>query len=130
MKLRWLVVSVAVLGMGAVQAQDTSSEKGKLSYAIGYQLGREMAERGVDLDVNTVVRGVQEGFAKRDPSVPPEEMRAAVEKMQTQMLEQARAEFEALSAVGVPVLLIGQRRIEGFRKEAILEALEVLAHSR
>ncbi|ODU42798.1 glutaredoxin family protein [uncultured Aquimonas sp.] len=44
--------------------------------------------------------------------------------------EQARAEFEALSAVGVPVLLIGQRRIEGFRKEAILEALEVLAHSR
>ncbi|SDD41839.1 FKBP-type peptidyl-prolyl cis-trans isomerase N-terminal domain-containing protein [Aquimonas voraii] len=98
MKLRWLVVSVAVFGMGAVQAQDTSSEKGKLSYAIGYQLGREMAERGVDLDVATVVRGVQEGFAKRDPSVPPEEMRAAVEKMQAQMLEQARAEFERVAA--------------------------------
>ena len=98
MKLRWLVVSVAVFGMGAVQAQDTSSEKGKLSYAIGYQLGREMAERGVDLDVSTVVRGVQEGFAKRDPSVPPEEMRAAVEKMQTQMLEQARTEFERVAA--------------------------------
>ncbi len=98
MKLRWLVVSVAVFGMGAVQAQDTSSEKGKLSYAIGYQLGREMAERGVDLDVATVVNGVQEGFAKRDPSVPPEEMRAAVEKMQSQMLEQARAEFERVAA--------------------------------
>lgn len=97
MKLRWLVVSVAMLGMGAVQAQETASEKGKLSYAIGYQLGREMAERGVDLDVNTVVRGVQEGFAKRDPSVPPEEMRAAVEKMQTQMLEQARNEFERVA---------------------------------
>lgn len=98
MKLRWLAVSIAVLGMGAVQAQDTTSEKGKLSYAIGYQLGREMAERGVDLDVNTVVRGVQEGFAKRDPSVPPEEMRAAVEKMQSQMLEQAKAEFERVSS--------------------------------
>lgn len=98
MKLRWLAVSIAVLGMGAVQAQDTTSEKGKLSYAIGYQLGREMAERGVDLDVNTVVRGVQEGFAKRDPSVQPEEMRAAVEKMQTQMLEQAKAEFERVAS--------------------------------
>jgi FKBP-type peptidyl-prolyl cis-trans isomerase len=98
MKLRWLVASIAVLGMGAVQAQDTTSEKGKLSYAIGYQLGREMAERGVDLDVNTVVRGVQEGFAKRDPSVQPEEMRAAVEKMQSQMLEQAKAEFERVSS--------------------------------
>lgn len=97
MKLRWLVASVALLGIGAVQAQDTTSEKGKLSYAIGYQLGREMAERGVDLEVSTVVRGVQEGFAKRDPSVPPEEMRAAVEKMQEQMLAQARAEFERVS---------------------------------
>jgi FKBP-type peptidyl-prolyl cis-trans isomerase len=97
MKLRWLVVSVAVLGMGAVQAQDTTSEKGKLSYAIGYQLGREMAERGVDLDVSTVVNGVQEGFAKREPSVPRDDMRAAVEKMQGQMLEQAKAEFERVS---------------------------------
>jgi FKBP-type peptidyl-prolyl cis-trans isomerase len=98
MKLRWLFASVALLGIGAVQAQDTTSEKGKLSYAIGYQLGREMAERGVDLEVSTVVRGVQEGFAKRDPSVPPEEMRAAVEKMQEQLLTQARAEFERVSA--------------------------------
>ncbi len=44
--------------------------------------------------------------------------------------EMARNEFEALSAIGVPVLLIGQRRIEGFRKEAIIEALEVLGQSR
>jgi FKBP-type peptidyl-prolyl cis-trans isomerase len=98
MKLRWLFASVALLGIGAAHAQDTTSEKGKLSYAIGYQLGREMAERGVDLDVATVVSGVQEGFAKRDPSVPPEEMRAAVEKMQEQLLTQARAEFERVSA--------------------------------
>jgi FKBP-type peptidyl-prolyl cis-trans isomerase len=98
MKLRWLLASVALLGIGAVHAQDTTSEKGKLSYAIGYQLGREMAERGVDLEVSTVVRGVQEGFAKRDPSVPPEDMRAAVEKMQEQLLTQARAEFERVSA--------------------------------
>jgi mycoredoxin len=42
----------------------------------------------------------------------------------------ARNEFEALAAVGVPVLLIGQRRIEGFREEAIIEALEVLGQSR
>jgi glutaredoxin len=43
--------------------------------------------------------------------------------------EQARTEFAALSAVGVPVLLIGQRRIEGFRKQAIIEALEVLGNN-
>lgn len=97
MKLRWLVVSVALLGMAGANAQDTTSEKGKLSYAVGYQLGREMAERGIDLDVNTVVRGVQEGFAKRDPSVPVEDMRAAMEAMQERMLNEARAEFERVA---------------------------------
>ena len=97
MKLRWLVVSLALLGMGSANAQDTTSEKGKLSYAVGYQLGREMAERGIDLDVSTVVRGVQEGFAKRDPSVPVEDMRAAMEAMQERMLNEARAEFERVA---------------------------------
>ncbi len=39
---------------------------------------------------------------------------------------EARQEFEALSAVGVPVLLIGQRRIEGFREQSIVDALIAL----
>jgi glutaredoxin len=35
----------------------------------------------------------------------------------------AAAEFEKLDAPGVPVLFIGERRIDGYREKAIVEAL-------
>jgi len=40
--------------------------------------------------------------------------------------EQARSEFKAIEGSGVPVLLIGPRRIDGFREGAIIEALAAL----
>ena len=80
MKLRLIAVAVTalVLASGTVAAQDTSSEKGKLSYALGYDLGRNAAESGEALDVNTIVKGLQEGFAKKQPSVPVDQLRSAV----------------------------------------------------
>ncbi|HEY5612974.1 MAG TPA: FKBP-type peptidyl-prolyl cis-trans isomerase, partial [Lysobacter sp.] len=55
MKLRLIavVVTALVLTAGTAVAQDTSSEKGKLSYALGYDLGRNASESGEQLDVNT-----------------------------------------------------------------------------
>src|SRR3546814_6117157 len=45
---RLIAVAVAALTLTAGQAfaQDTSSEKGKLSYALGYDLGRNAVESG------------------------------------------------------------------------------------
>ena len=98
MKLRWTVALLAATTMSGAVAQDTTSEKGKLSYALGYQIGRDMSERKLDIDLTTVIRAVQDGYAKRDPSVPPEQMGAALEAMQKKMVEQAKAEFDKVSA--------------------------------
>lgn len=98
MKLRLTAALVAALCMGGALAQDTSSEKGKLSYAIGYEIGKDFTERKMEVDLNTVIRGVQDGYAKKNPAVPEAEMQAALEAMQQSMVEQARAEFEKLSA--------------------------------
>lgn len=97
MKLRWTVALLAATTMSGAVAQDTTSEKGKLSYAVGYQIGRDMSERKIDIDLNTVIRAVQDGYAKRDPSVPPEQMGAALEAMQKKMVEQAKAEFDKVA---------------------------------
>jgi mycoredoxin len=40
---------------------------------------------------------------------------------------QTHAAFKAIEGSGVPVLLIGRRRIDGFREDAIVEALAALA---
>lgn len=97
MKLRLMAALLAALTTGAVTAQDTTSEKGKLSYALGYQIGRDLNERKVDVDLNTVIRAVQDGFAKKNPSVSEQEMGEVLQKMQEQMVAQARAEFERVA---------------------------------
>jgi peptidylprolyl isomerase len=100
MKLRLIAVAVAalVLTSGQVAAQDTSTEKGKLSYALGYDLGRNAAESGEPLDINTMIKGLQEGYAKKAPTVPVEELRTAVQSMQKRQAEKAKAEWEKAAA--------------------------------
>ncbi|MDQ3289228.1 MAG: FKBP-type peptidyl-prolyl cis-trans isomerase [Pseudomonadota bacterium] len=96
MKLRLIAVAVATLALtvGNAVAQDTSSEKGKLGYALGYDLGRNAIESGENLDVNTIIKGLQDGYAKKPPSVPVEDLRTAVENMQKRQAAKAKAEFE------------------------------------
>ena len=71
MKLRFLAaatLAALTLTAGFASAQDTSSEKGKVSYALGYQLGREAIESGEALDLNTMVKALQDGYSKKDPA--------------------------------------------------------------
>jgi FKBP-type peptidyl-prolyl cis-trans isomerase len=99
MKLRLLAAALAALTLtGTAAAQDTTSEKGKLSYALGYDLGRNLIESGEQIDVNTVVKAVQDGYAKKEPTVPVAQLRTSVEGMQKRQLAKAKAAFEKASA--------------------------------
>ena len=99
MKLRLLAAALAALTLtGTAAAQDTTSEKGKLSYALGYDLGRNLIESGEQIDVNTVVKAVQDGYAKKEPTVPVAQLRTSVESMQKRQLAKAKAAFEKASA--------------------------------
>ncbi len=100
MKLRLIAVAVAALTLTAGQAfaQDTSSEKSKLSYALGYDLGRNASESGEALDVNTIVKGLQDGYSKKEPSVPVDQLRTAVENMQKRQQAKAKAAWDKAAA--------------------------------
>ena len=101
MKLRYLAaatLAALTLTAGLASAQDTSSEKGKLSYALGYQLGREAIESGEALDLNTMVKALQDGYAKKDPAVPVEQMRDAYQAMQQRLGAKAKAAFDKAAA--------------------------------
>lgn len=99
MKLRLLAASLAALTLsaGTAAAQNTSTEQGRLSYAIGYDLGRNLVETGEQIDLATLSAAIQDGFARRDPSVPVEQLQAAVEGMQERQVARARASFEQAS---------------------------------
>ena len=100
MKLRLLAAALAALTLtaGVASAQDTSSDKGKLSYALGYQLGRQAAESGETLDLATMTRALQDGYAKKDPAVSMEQMRTAYEGMQQRLQAKAKAAYDKAAA--------------------------------
>lgn len=102
MKLRLLaaatVAALTLTATGLASAQDTSSAKGKLSYALGYQLGRETIESGESLDLATMTKALQDGYAKKDPAVPVDQMRDAYQAMQQRLQAKAKADFDAAAA--------------------------------
>ncbi|TCZ83342.1 FKBP-type peptidyl-prolyl cis-trans isomerase N-terminal domain-containing protein [Lysobacter sp. N42] len=103
MKLRLMAVATAalVLSAGFASAQDTTSEKGKLSYALGYDAGVNiagLAARGEQIDINTVVKALQDAYAKKDPAVPVDQLRTAVQSMQQRQEARAKAEWEKAAA--------------------------------
>ena len=127
MSLRWYVAAAALLAAGSVSAQQgsaqgsppqaaaagaaaaqpqkppaplTAADKPNLSYAVGYQIGTDFVERKIDIDINAVIRAMQDGYAKRPPTVPMETMRDVLGRMQYQVYSQAKNEFEKGLAEG------------------------------
>jgi peptidylprolyl isomerase len=100
MKLRLIAAAVAALALtaGNAVAQDTSTEKGKLSYALGYDLGRNSVESGEQVDVNTIIKGLQDGYGKKQPAVPVDQLRTAVQNMQQRQQAKAKAEWDKAAA--------------------------------
>ncbi|UHQ21958.1 FKBP-type peptidyl-prolyl cis-trans isomerase [Lysobacter sp. 5GHs7-4] len=100
MKLRLIAAAVAALALtaGNAVAQDTSSEKGKLSYALGYDLGRNAVESGEQVDVNTIIKGLQDGYGKKEPAVAVDQLRTAVQNMQQRQQAKAKAEWDKAAA--------------------------------
>ena len=107
MKLRFMqsrllaataLAALTLSATGLASAQDTTSAKGKLSYALGYQLGRETVESGEALDLATMTKALQDGYAKKDPAVPVDQMRDAYQAMQQRLQAKAKAAFEKAAA--------------------------------
>ena len=85
MKFGWSLALAALVTAGSALAQDTTTEKGKVSYAIGYQIGSGLADRKMDVDIATVTRAVQDAFAKKPPAVPEQAMKDALGKLDAKM---------------------------------------------
>ena len=102
MKLRLLAAAVAAITLtaGVAGAQDLNSEKGKLSYAFGYDFARNLAESGEQIDSAAVVKAVQDGLAKRNPAITPEQAKPALDafqKRQQSKAQAAQAEFNKIA---------------------------------
>ena len=86
-----LIILVAIMATPAM-AQDVTTDRGKLSYAVGWDIGEDIKRRGAEFDVETVISAIRDSTSERDPQVPPEEMVAKLQELQTKVRqEQAEA---------------------------------------
>lgn len=106
MKLRLIAVATAalILSAGVAAAQDTSTDKGKLSYAFGFQYGQELQQltaRGEQVDINSLVKGLQDSFAKKQPAVPAAQLGTAYQafqKREEQRMAEAKSKWDKASS--------------------------------
>ena len=72
-----------------------------MSYAFGYDFARNLAESGEQIDSAAVVKAVQDGLAKKDPAITPDQAKPALEafqKRQQARAQQAKAEYDKVAA--------------------------------
>lgn len=108
---RIVIVMVLVAGtlgpLGCAFAQSPkssstpASKRAELSYALGYEAGRDLGRRQPNVDIATVLRGVQDGYSRKKPEYSPQQMRQVIGVMQQKMLDEARAAYQKLAAANL-----------------------------
>jgi peptidylprolyl isomerase len=104
MKLRVLAactLAALALTAGAASAQDISTDKGKMSYALGYRAGGEIAQvmsSGEQLDMATVMKAFQDSIGNKQPAITPEQAAPVMQALQARIVAKAKAELEKRAA--------------------------------
>ena len=76
MRSRFAIITILLMmASGTVLAQDLSTENGKLSYAVGWNLGSNVKGIDKDLDLDAVLAAIRDVVGDSEPQVPAEEMR-------------------------------------------------------
>ena len=91
-----LIVLIALMA-GPAMAQDVTSEKGKLSYAIGWDIGGDIKRRGAEFDVETIISAIRDSVAESEPQVPAEEMVALLTELQQKVRKEQAEAFQKLA---------------------------------
>lgn len=96
-------------GVGAVQAQDLATDKDKVSYMIGMDVGQNLGQFKDEVDVDVLVRGLRDAMDGKETQLTQEQaaevrqqfmqrMQAQAQQQRVQAAETNRAEGEAFLA--------------------------------
>ena len=89
MKLRWIVVVVMILFVCQVSAAEEmtlKSEKDKVSYIIGREIGNNLKSQAIDVEPEILARGIKDAFSGAKPIMTEEEMREVMTAFQKEVM--------------------------------------------
>jgi len=90
-----LLVSSPAFAFSGAKKTDLTSDRGKVSYAIGQQIGRQMKGEGIDIDTQTLAASIQDVLDGKESRLKPEEMQQAMMNMRQAAESKMEAEGKA-----------------------------------
>jgi len=73
-----------------------TTDKQKASYAIGQTIGKGLQKDGVDVDTQSLMRGIRDAISGAKPALSDEDAKAALTKLATDVRAKQQAKYEAL----------------------------------
>ena len=97
MRSRLALTILFMLISSNVLAQDVTTEKGKLSYAVGWDIGSDIKRRSTEFDVESLITAIRDIVAESEPKVSVEEMQTLLTALQEKVRAEQVEQFRALS---------------------------------
>ena len=97
MRSRLALIILIMLFSSTVLAQDVTTEKGKLSYAVGWDIGADIKRRSTEFDVESLISAIRDVVGDTEPKVSAEEMRTLLTALQEKVRAEQVEQFRALS---------------------------------
>jgi len=95
-----LLIAALVISTVACKKADLSTDKGKYSYAIGYNIGKSLKNDQVDLDVNSFIAALEDALKGKESSLTMEEAQQAIMNLRIILQEKRMKAAEENKAKG------------------------------
>ncbi|MEJ2384182.1 MAG: FKBP-type peptidyl-prolyl cis-trans isomerase [Xanthomonadales bacterium] len=96
MRVIFALIALALAANTAL-AQDITTDKGKLSYAYGWQVGQTIMSRGDEFDTEAIIAAIRDSAAEKDPQIPAEEMAQELRTFQEKVRQENLEELQRLA---------------------------------
>ncbi|KTC82019.1 FKBP-type peptidyl-prolyl cis-trans isomerase [Legionella cincinnatiensis] len=97
--MKMKLVTAAIMGlamstaMATTDATSLTTDKDKLSYSIGADLGKNFKNQGIDINPEALAKGMQDGMSGAQLILTEEQMKDVLSKFQKDLMAKRSAEF-------------------------------------
>ncbi len=98
MKKNLLIITLTTLFSLNIMAQEPKTKADSVSYAIGFNIGSNLAGESFAFSIDAITAGMKAAFEKSTPAMTPEEMNAVLQAWQEEMQNAQMATAEQASA--------------------------------
>lgn len=86
-------IASLMMPLGNIYAAETitlDDDAARIGYSLGYQIGGDFKNQGVEMDGDAVIKGMQDAISETAPMMPPKEMHTTLMNLKRKLVEEQR----------------------------------------